>query len=252
MRLIRPAYSRRVTGPMVLAPLMLIVGCAAAVVMAVLPKGSNAPIGLLGLSATLGLGIGGALAVRALGAARRLTQQRGDDLALMLTPAFDDAYVLILSPRLPGVPDDLAGLLIGPAGVRVLVARRWHGRYRVRNRSWEFDTRSRAAWIPCATNPSFDVDKVTAAVSHWAREAADGASLPFVGAIAFPRRYSKVVLEDPDADVVTLDNAPWWAQRIGRIQRMDPPRVARFVEAVLGASERPADGRIGATSPRIA
>ena len=252
MRLIRPAYSRRVTGPVVLALLMLIVGCAAVVVMAVLPQGSNAPTGLLGLSAALGLGVGAAMAARAFGAARQLTQQRGDDLARMLAPAFDDAYVLILSPRLPGVPDDLAGLLVGPAGVRVLVARRWRGRYRVRSRSWEFDTRSRAKWIPCVTNPSFDVDKVTAAVSHWAREAADGASLPFVSAIAFPRRYSEVVLEEPDVDVVTLDNAPWWAQRIGRIQRMDPPRVARFVEAVLDASERPADGRVGATSPRIA
>ncbi len=252
MRLIRPAYSRRVTGPVVMALLMLIVGCAALVLMAVLPAGRVAPVALLALSAALGLGVGSAMAIRAFGAGRRLTRQRGDDLARLLAPAFDDAYVLIISPRLPGVPDDLAGLLVGPAGVRVLLARRWHGRYRVRGRGWEFDTRSRAGWIPCLTNPSFDADKVTNAVGLWAHEAADGASLPIAAAIAFPRQYTKVVLEEPEVDVVTVDNAPWWAQRIGRVQRMDQPRVARFVEAVLDAAERPADALVGATSPRIA
>lgn len=252
MRLIRPAYPSRVTGSVVMALLMLIVGCGALVLMAVLPQGRVAPIALLALSAALGLGVGSAMAVRAFGAGRRLTQQRGDDLARLLAPAFDDAYVLILSPRLPGVPDDLAGLLIGPAGVRVLLARRWRGRYRVRGRGWEFDTRSRAGWIPCLTNPSFDADKVTNAVAHWAHEADDGASLPIAAAITFPRPYTKVVLEEPEADVVTVDNAPWWAQSIGRVQRMDPPRVARFVEVVLDAAEQPADGRVDATSARIA
>jgi len=252
MRLIRPADPRRAPGPVVMALLMLIVGCAALALMAILPGGRAAPIALLALSAALGLGVGSAMAVRAFGAGRRRTRRREDDLARLLAPAFDDAYVLILSPRLPGVPDDLAGLLVGPAGVRALLARRWHGRYRVRGRGWEFDTRSRAGWIPCLTNPSFDADKVTDAVAQWAQNAADGASLPIAAAITFPRSYSSVVLEEPEVDVVTVDNAPWWAQRIGRMQRMDPPRVARFVEAVLDASERPAEGRVGAASPRVA
>ncbi len=252
MRLIRPAYPRRVTGPLVMALLVLIVGCAALVLMALLPAGRVAPVALLALSAALGLGIGSAMAVRAVSAGRRLTRRRNDDIARMLAPAFDDAYVLILSPRLPDVPDDLAGLLVGPAGVRVLLARRWRGRYKVRGRGWEFDTRSHAGWIPCLTNPSFDADKVTDAVARWAREAADGAALPISGAVAFPRPYSKVALEEPEVDVVTVDNAPWWAQRIGRMQRMDPQRVARFVEAVLDAAERTSDSRLGAASPRIA
>jgi hypothetical protein len=252
MRLIRPADPRRVTGPVVMALLMLIVGCTAVVLMAILPAGRVAPIALLALSAALGLGVGSAMAVRAFGAGRRRSQQRGDDLARLLAPAFDDSYVLILSPRLPGVPDDLAGLLVGPAGIRVLLARRWRGRYRVRGRGWEFDTRSHAGWIPCLTNPSFDADRVTDAVAQWAQQAADGGSLPIAAAVTFPRPYSNVVLEEPETDVVTVDNAPWWAQRIGRMQRMDPPRVARFIEAVLDAAELSAEGRVGATSPRVA
>jgi len=252
VRLIKPAPPRRAAGPVVMALLMLIVSCTALALMALLPPGRTAPVALLALSAALGLGVGSATAVRAFSTSRRRTRQRADDLARLLAPAFDDAYVLILSPRLPGVPDELAALLVGPAGVRAVLARRWRGRYRVRGRGWEFDTRSRAGWIPCLTNPSFEADKITEAVAAWARESADGATLPIMPAIAFPRSYSKVVLEEPEIEVVTTDNAPWFAQRIGRVQRMDAPRVARFVEAVLDAAERPADAMVGAAAPRVA
>jgi hypothetical protein len=36
---------------------------------------------------------------------------------------------------------------------------------------------------------------------------------------------------------VTTDNAPWYAQRIGRVQRMDAARVGRFVQAVLDGTD---------------
>jgi hypothetical protein len=44
-------------------------------------------------------------------------------------------------------------------------------------------------------------------------------------------------MEEPDTEVLTADNAPWWAQRIGRVQRLDPARVGRVVQAVLDAGE---------------
>jgi len=36
---------------------------------------------------------------------------------------------------------------------------------------------------------------------------------------------------------VTADNAPWWANSIGRVRRMTPGDAARVVEAVLDAAE---------------
>jgi hypothetical protein len=135
------------------------------------------------------------------------------------------------------VPHDLAALLVGPAGVRALIARRWRGRYRVRGRGWEYDTRSTEGWIPCRTNPSFDADAAAEAVARWARTAADEPGLPIAGAIAFPRAFSTLVLEEPESEIVTTDNAPWWAQRIGRVQRLDPQRAARFVQSVLDAAD---------------
>jgi hypothetical protein len=253
MRLIRPAQPRHATrNAVVVALLMLIVGCAALILMALLPSGRIVPIALLGISAALGLGVGSTSTVRAFSAGRRRSEQAGEDLARVLAPAFDDTYVLILAPRLPGVPRDLAALLVGPPGVRVLLARRWHGRYRVRGRGWEYDTHSSAGWIPCVTNPSFDGDTVSAAVARWAQTALGEPALPLAPAIAFPRSYSTIILEDPEGEIVTTDNAPWWAQRIGRVQRMDPSRVARFVEAVMAAAEAPSDERHPAASPRVA
>jgi hypothetical protein len=147
------------------------------------------------------------------------------------------------------VPDDLAALLVGPAGVRALVARRWRGRYRVRGRGWEYDTRTRAGWIPCRTNPSFDADAVADAVRAWTRTAVDDPGIPVVPAVAFPRAWSVLVMEEPDTEVLTADNAPWWAQRIGRVQRLDPNRVGRVVQAVLDAGEA-MHRHTGARAPR--
>jgi len=235
MRLIRPAPrrdERRIAVLMSLA--MLVVGVAAIGLMAVLPGDRISGLALLGIAAALGIGIGLAWLIRALS---NEPPPLGDDLARLLAPAFDDSYVLILSPRLPEVPSDLAALLVGPAGVRTLVVRRWRGRYRVRGRRWEYDTKSRKGWIPCRTNPSFDGDTVAEAVARWARTAADEPSLPVAPAAAFPRSWSVVILEEPEGEVVTTDNAPWWAQSIGRVQKMDQQRVARFVQAVVDAAE---------------
>ncbi len=186
------------------------------------------------------------------GAARRRRDQIGDDIARLLAPALDDSYTLVLAPRLPGVGTDLAALLVGPAGVRALIARRWRGRYRVRGRGWEIDTRSRAGWIPTLTNPSFDADVVANAVTRWLRSAVDDASIGITPAVAFPWAHSTVVLEEPIGEIVTADNAPWWAQSIGRVQRLDGGRAARFVEAVLSASEAEATGAARSTAPRVA
>jgi len=244
MRLIRPADAPSRRWAIVLALGMLIVGLSAIVLMAALPDSRVGAVAALGIAAALGIGVGAAWLMRALSEGPR--RGPGEDLARLLAPAFDDSYVLILSPRLPGVPPDLAALLVGPAGVRALIARRWRGRYRVRRRGWEYDTRSFKGWIPCRTNPSFDADTVVDAVTHWARTAADEPGLPIAPAVAFPRSFSVIVLEEPDGEIVTSDNAPWWAQRIGRVQRMDAPRVARFVEAVMDAAEA---GSLRASEP---
>jgi hypothetical protein len=235
VRLIRPAPRRdERRAAIVMSTAMLVVGAAAIGLMALLPGDRVGGLALLGIAAALGIGVGLAWLIRALS---REPDQLGDDLARMLAPAFDDSYLLILSPRLPNVPPDLAALLAGPAGVRALIVRRWRGRYRVRGRRWEYDTRSRKGWIPCRTNPSFDGDAVAEAVARWARAAVDEPSLPLAPAVAFPRAWSMIVLEEPDGEVVTTDNAPWWAQSIGRVQRMDQQRVARFVQGVVDAAE---------------
>jgi len=235
MRLIRPAPRRDERRAAIARSLaMLAVGLVAIGLMAVLPGDRIGGLALLGIAAALGIGIGLAWLIRALSSEPR---QLGDDLVRLLAPAFDDLYVLILSPRLPGVPSDLAALLVGPAGVRALIVRRWRGRYRVRGRRWEYDTRSRRGWIPCRTNPSFDGDAVAEAVARWAGGAVDEASLPVAPAVAFPRPWSVIILEEPEGEIVTSDNAPWWAQSIGRVQKMDQQRVARFVQGVVDAVE---------------
>jgi hypothetical protein len=253
VRLIHPVFIRGMrTNALAVALGMLVVGGAAVALMAFVPANRVAPFGLLGLSAALGLGVGGAMLWREARASRRRSTEIGDDIARLLAPAFDDTYTLVLAPRLPGVPSDLAALLVGPAGVRALVARRWRGLYRVRGRGWDLDTRSRAGWIPTLTNPSFDADAVADAVTRWSRSAIGDASIPITPAIAFPRPYSTVVLEEPDGEIVTTDNAPWWAQSIGRVQRLDAHRAARFVEAVLSASEAEATAAAQSGAPRVA
>ncbi|MEO8251142.1 MAG: hypothetical protein ABI978_04695 [Chloroflexota bacterium] len=253
MRLIHPALVRGIRGnSLAVALAMLLVGSTAVLLMAFLPTNRVAPIALLALSAALALGIGGAMAVRAVVQARRTKVGFSEDLARLLAPAFDDTYTLILAPRLPEVPNDLAALLVGPPGVHALIARRWHGRYRVRGRGWEFDTRSRAGWIPTLTNPSFDAETVADAVSRWSRDAVDDATVAVSPVVAFPRAYTTVVLEEPEGEIVTTDNAPWWAQSIGRVQRLDARRAARFVEAVLSASEAETRGAAQTASPNMA
>jgi len=235
VRLIRPARNRHDRRWAIALSLgMLLVGFVAVALMSLLPDERVSAIGALGVSAALGIGVGLAWLIRAVSDVRR---PLGDDLVRLLAPAFGDGYVLILSPRLPGVPDDLAALLVGPPGVRALVARRWRGRYRVRDRAWEYDTRSRSGWIACRTNPTFEADAVAEAVTRWARGATDDAALHATPVVAFPLPISRIVLEEPDGEVVTSDNAPWYAQRIGRVQRMDAARVGRFVQAVLDAAD---------------
>jgi hypothetical protein len=253
MRLIHPSVTRGFRDhALTVALAMMVVGGIAVILMALLPSSRVAHIALLGLSAALALGVGAGMAWRAMGRARRRRERINDDLGRLLGPAFDDSYTLVLAPLLPGVPDDLAGLLVGPSGVRAFITRRWRGRYRVRGRGWEYDTKSRAAWIPTLTNPTFDADAVADAVARWARSALDDQAYAIAGAVAFPRNFSTVVLEEPSGEVVTVDNAPWWAQSIGRVQRLDPRRAARFVEAVLSASEAEAAGTARATSPEPA
>ncbi len=235
MRLIRPRsvnHERR--WALALSLGMLLVGMLAVLLMSMLPGDRLTAVGALALSAALGIGVGLAWLIRALGRERGPV---GEDLARMLAPAFDDAYALLIAPRLPGVPDDLAALLIGPPGVHALVARRWRGRYRVRGRAWEYDTKGRSGWIPCRTNPSFEAAAVAEAVAAWARGATDDPATPVTPLVAFPLPSSIIVLEEPGSEVVTTDNAPWFAQRVGRVQRMDAARVGRFVQAVMDAAD---------------
>jgi hypothetical protein len=106
----------------------------------------------------------------------------------------------------------------------------------VSGKRWEYDTHSRRGWIVCRTNPTWDAASVRDAVVRWARDEGLEANLPVEAAVAFPRRESQIVLEEPTVEVVTRDNAPWWAARIARAQRLDTARVDRFVQAVVAAS----------------
>ena len=235
MRLIRPQTRGANRRPLLVALLMLGTGLVAAGLAVRLPGASRAA-GPLALAAALGLGVGGAWLIRAL--RRRPATSVADELFRLLAPAFDDAWVLVADPRLPGVGRGLAALLVGPGGVRALVVRRWRGRYRVRGKGWEYDTRDRRrGWIRCRTNPTFDADAVAGAVAAWARATDVDAHLAVVGAPVFPYPHSRIVLEEPEGEVVTTDNAPWWANRIGRVRRLDPVRVATVVEAVMAATE---------------
>ncbi len=235
MRLIRPAPlpGRRGTA-VARAATMIVVGAIASAMLAFVPHGSPAGAGLLGIAAALGFGVGLGYLGRAL---RQQPNATGaTELTALLGAAFDDSYTLIVGPRIPGATADLAALLVGPPGVRAMVVRRWNGRYRVRGRAWDYHARGGRGWIACRTNPSFDAQAAGDAVSRWA--ASVGLErLPLAPAIVFPYRHSRVVLEEPAEEIVTADNAPWWAQRIGRVKRLDASAMARLVEAVMAASE---------------
>lgn len=236
MRVIRPEVLVRDPRrrPRQVALAMVGVGIVS-IIFAFIGPASPTRVGLLALTAAIGIGVGSAWLWRVLRPDR--ARQRADALIALLTPTFGDDYTLIVQPQLP-VRDigRLDGILVGPGGVRVLTVREWHGRYRVRGRTWEYDTHSYRGWIRCRTNPSSDAAALVFGVSRWADEIA----LPDIhtrAAIVFPHAHSRVVLEEPTEEVVTTDNAPWWANAFGRVRRLNEAAAARVVEAVLDAAE---------------
>ena len=237
MRVIRPAglnTGRRAAT--ILVPLGVMGPGVAGLVLALAIGGrAVGATGVLAAVAALGLGIGAALLLRVVGPNRR--RSAAELLQELLAPAFDDDYALVLAPPLPiRGARELDGLLVGPAGIRVLTVRDWDGRYRVRGRGWEFDAGRRRGWIPCRTNPSLEVLRIHEGVVRWADEA-NLHNLPIRGAVAFPLRQSRIVLEEPDEEVVTTENVRWWANAIGRARRLDPAAGDAFVNAVLDAGD---------------
>ena len=236
MRLIRPAHiaSHR-RRPILLAGSMLAAGVLAAELAALGTGATLAFTGIMASAAALGLGVGAAWLLRSVAPNR--TRSAAQLLEALLAPIFDDAYALVVSPRLP-VRDAarLDGLLVGPAGVRALTLRDWEGRYRVRGRTWEFHAGRVRGWVACRTNPSFDAAGLGVGVARWAAEAGMP-HVPVRGAVAFPLRRSRIVLEEPDDEIVTATNGPWWANSIGRSRRLEPDAAAAFIASVLDAGE---------------
>ncbi|HSJ00436.1 MAG TPA: hypothetical protein VLA59_08625 [Patescibacteria group bacterium] len=190
--------------------------------------------GVLAAVAALGIGVGGAWLLRVTrpNRGREIASRLGD----LLATAFDDTYTLLLAPRLPiRDTERLDGILIGPGGVRVITARDWHGRYRVRGQTWEFEA-GRRGWIRCRTNPSFDAGGLASGFVRWAADRGFR-DLPLEPALAFPLSQSRVVLEEPEVEVVTGDNAPWWANRIGRVRRLDEAVGLRLAAAIIEEAE---------------
>jgi len=246
MRVIRPAAlaSHRRRRPLLLALTMLASGMLAAELVLI---GGDAPVaaaGALGSAAALGLGVGAAWLARVVSPNRM--RSTAELLESLLAPVFDDSYALVLSPRLP-IRDAtrLDGLLVGPAGVRAITVRDWEGRYRLRGRLWEFYGGRGRGWIRCRTNPSFDAVALGEGVLRWAAEAGLP-HLPVRGAVAFPLKRSRIALEEPEDEIVTADNGPWWGNSIGRARRLDQATGDGFLAAVLDAAEAP----ISATAPR--
>ena len=222
---------------------MVAVGLAA-IALAFVGPPSALRVGILACIGAIGIGVGSAWLIRVVRPDH--ARRRSDALVSLLATVLPDDYTLVVQPRLP-VPDGtrLDGILVGPGGVRVITVREWHGQYRVRGRSWEFDSRGRHGWIRCRTNPSSDAVALTTGVQRWAA----GTSLPELGLrplIVFPHSHSKVTLEEPAEEVVTTDNAPWWANAFGRAQRLNQAGAARVVQVILDASE---PGPAGGFSP---
>lgn len=216
-----------------LAVAMLGTGALAAA-LALLGAGGAVPTGVLAAVAALGIGVGGAWLVRVLRPSR--SRIIAGKLADVLITAFDDTYTLLLAPRLPiRDTERLDGILIGPGGVRIITARDWHGRYRVRGRTWEFDA-GRRGWIRCRTNPSLDAQRLASGFIRWAADRGFR-DLPLHATIAFPLEHSRVVLEEPEDEVVTGDNGPWWANRIGRVRRLDEAVGRRLTAAIIDEAE---------------
>lgn len=240
MRVIRPAAlsSRAPRRSLLLALSMLAIGVLATELVLIGTDATAAAIGVLASVAALGLGVGAAWLLRVVAPSRM--RSAAELLESLLAPVFDDSYTLVLSPRLP-IRDSarLDGLLVGPAGVRAMTVRDWEGRYRVRGRQWEFHAGRGRGWIRCRTNPSFDAVALGEGVVRWAVES----GLPHVpvrGAVAFPLKRSRIALEEPEDEIVTADNGPWWGNAIGRARRLDEPTGAGFLAAVLDAADAPA------------
>jgi len=236
MRLIRPSALSPVQRrrSVILALSMLAVGILAGQIMVVAPPEPMAT-GMSAGAAALGLGVGSAWLLRVLrpDRTRELTSALGD----LLAPIFDDTYTLVLAPRLP-VRDAvrLDGILVGPAGVRVITARDWEGRFRIRGRVWHYDAGGRRGWIACRTNPSFDAVALAEGVARWAATH-DLGELSIRPTVAFPLSRSTIVLEEPADEILSSDNAPYWANTIGRVRRLDAAIGARAVAAILDAAE---------------
>src|SRR4026207_1808349 len=129
----------------------------------------------------------------------------------------------------------MPGAVAAGAGPAALTVRDWEGQYRVRGRVWEFHAGRRRGWIRCRTNPSFDAVALGEGVGRWAG-AAGMPHVPVRGAVAFPLKRSRVVLEEPEDEIVTSDNGPWWGNAIGRARRLDDQTGAGFLAAVPGAA----------------
>ena len=250
MLVIRPAglAARTRRRPLLLACSMLATGLIGVELALLGSESTVAATGLMASAGALGIGVGAAWLFRIVGPIRR--RSAFELLQQMLEPAFDDTYTLVLGPQLPVREGRrLDGLLVGPAGVRALTVRDWEGRYRVRGRGWEFDG-GRRGWIKCRTNPSFDAARLGEGVSRWANDVGVP-NLPVRGAVAFPMKHSRIVLEEPEDEIVTTDNAPWWANAIGRVRRLDPVAGQAFVAAVLDAADAPTASALRrTTAPR--
>lgn len=249
MRVIRPtaltpAEQRRAT---LLAAGMLVTGLAAAI-LAALGIGAGAVTGIFAAVAAVAVGVGTAWLVRARRPNR--TRDLGHALVERLSPAFDDAYTLVVAPRLP-LRDAarLDGILVGPGGIRVLSARNWEGHYRVRGKVWEFDA-GRRGWIRCRTNPSYEAVALADGFARWLADRGFG-DLPIRAVVAFPLRHSRLLLEEPADEILTSDNAPWWANSIGRVRRLDPAQAGQVLELVLDASEQEAGSGRRASSSQV-
>jgi hypothetical protein len=235
MLVIRPAglAARARRRPLLLALSMLATGVLG-IELALLASGVTTATGVMASAGAIGLGVGVAWLLRVIGPNRR--RSAPELLHQMLQPVFDDQYTLVLGPQLPVREGHrLDGLLVGPAGVRALTVRDWEGRYRVRKRGWEFDA-GRRGWIPCRTNPSFDAARLGEGVARWAVEAGLP-NLPVRGAVVFPLKRSRVVLEEPEDEIVTTDNTPWWANAIGRVRRLDVSAGQALLAAVLDEAD---------------
>ena len=248
MRVIRPtalspAERRR---SLLLAGCMLATGIAAAL-LAALGIGPTIATGAFATVAAVACGVGAAWLIRALRPNR--TRDLGRALVERLSPALDDSYTLVVAPRLP-LRDAarLDGVIVGPGGIRVVSARSWEGRYRVRGKVWEFDA-GRRGWIRCRTNPSYEAVALADGFARWLTNRGFG-ELPIRAVVAFPLSHSKLVLEEPADEILTSDNAPWWANSIGRVRRLDPAQAGQVLEVVLDASEEEArTGRRPSASP---